>query len=295
MEKKPRNKKLKDPYRLVLLKEDTLEEVSSYRLSLLNIYIGVSTVLVILAIAVASLIIFTPLRRLVPGYGDVTESMEYISLYNRVQKLEASLEAQKTYTEHFQKLLTNHTGSPSDGETGSTEEAEYPDEGQGSGDFGFEDSDTPEQTKATNAVMRKADSVATVRRTSSASMIEYMFFVPPVKGTISAGFDPEIGHLGTDVLAPKNTPIKAILDGYVIASDWTLETGNTIGIQHSNNLVSFYKHNSINLKKLGSFVKAGEAVAIIGNTGSISSGPHLHFELWVDGKPVNPTRFIDFH
>ena len=85
-----------------------------------------------------------------------------------------------------------------------------------------------------------------------------------------------------------------IWDGHVITADWTLETGYTIGIQHNNDMVSFYKHNATLLKRTGAFVRAGEAVAIIGNTGKMSSGPHLHFELWLQGKPVDPTNYIDF-
>ena len=131
-----------------------------------------------------------------------------------------------------------------------------------------------------------------VTNPSKSSAIDFLYVVPPVTGTISRGYQND--HPAVDVVAPRNTPIKAILDGYVISSDWTLETGNTIGIQHSNDLVSFYKHNARNLKKMGAFVKAGEAVAIIGNTGELSSGPHLHFELWVDGLPVDPALYIDF-
>ncbi len=124
--------------------------------------------------------------------------------------------------------------------------------------------------------------------------MEQIFFSPPVSGPISSGFMPNLGHIGVDILAPKNTAVKAALDGYIFFSDWTLETGNTIGIQHENNIISFYKHNSVLLKKVGSFVKAGEAVAIIGNTGTLSNGPHLHFELWNNGEPVDPTEYISF-
>ena len=105
---------------------------------------------------------------------------------------------------------------------------------------------------------------------------------------------PDQDHNGLDILAPKNTPIKAVMDGVVILSDWTLETGNTIGIMHDNQVMSFYKHNSSLLKKNGAIVRAGEAIAIIGNTGTLSSGPHLHFELWYKGKPVDPSRYINF-
>ena len=124
--------------------------------------------------------------------------------------------------------------------------------------------------------------------------LEQMYFTPPVSGSISLQFDPETDHIGVDIIAPKNTPIKAALDGWIIASDWTLETGNTIAIQHTNNIVSFYKHNSALLKKTGDYVRAGEAIAIIGNTGELTDGPHLHFELWHRGKPVNPEDFVNF-
>jgi murein DD-endopeptidase MepM/ murein hydrolase activator NlpD len=111
---------------------------------------------------------------------------------------------------------------------------------------------------------------------------------------VSDHFNPIKKHYGIDLVAPKNTPVKAILDGYVFSSDWTLETGNTVGIVHDNNIISFYKHNAVNLKKAGTYVRAGEAIAIIGNTGILTDGPHLHFELWVDGTPVNPADYFSF-
>ncbi|MBK8505637.1 MAG: M23 family metallopeptidase [Saprospiraceae bacterium] len=118
--------------------------------------------------------------------------------------------------------------------------------------------------------------------------------MPPITGSISLEFDPQKDHFGIDINAAPNTAIKAIMSGFIIFSGWTLETGNTIGIQHDQNLISFYKHNSSLLKSTGTFVQAGEAVAIIGNTGTLSSGPHLHFELWQAGKPVDPTDYINF-
>ena len=124
--------------------------------------------------------------------------------------------------------------------------------------------------------------------------LEQMYFSSPLSGEISAGFQPDTKHYGVDIVAPENTAIKSIMDGWVIISDYTVETGNTIGIQHPNNIISFYKHNSVLLKKEGSFVRAGEAVAIIGNTGELTDGPHLHFELWHKGKPVDPADFIMF-
>ena len=124
--------------------------------------------------------------------------------------------------------------------------------------------------------------------------LESMYLIAPLSGSISKSFSFSEKHYGTDLIAPKNTPVKAVADGFVISSDWTLETGNTIAIQHANNVVSFYKHNAILLKKVGDKVKSGEAIAIIGNTGEQTSGPHLHFELWKDGKSVNSQEYIRF-
>jgi len=128
----------------------------------------------------------------------------------------------------------------------------------------------------------------------SSNLLDELFFINPVNGTISEGFMIDKKHFGVDVLAPKNTPIKSIMDGVILSSDWSLETGNTISIQHPSNIISVYKHNSVLLKETGSLVKAGEAIAIIGNTGTLSDGPHLHFELWYNGKPENPEEYFSF-
>jgi murein DD-endopeptidase MepM/ murein hydrolase activator NlpD len=120
------------------------------------------------------------------------------------------------------------------------------------------------------------------------------FFFPPVKGTLTNRFDPIKKHYGVDIVADANEPVKATLDGTVVLSNFTSETGYVIGIQHSNNLFSLYKHNSALLKKAGDFVKAGDVVAIIGNSGELSEGPHLHFELWFNGSALNPQQYINF-
>ncbi|MCX6280975.1 MAG: M23 family metallopeptidase [Bacteroidetes bacterium] len=121
-----------------------------------------------------------------------------------------------------------------------------------------------------------------------------VLFFTPLKGVITNGFDPVNKHYGVDIVAKQNEAIKSVLDGTVILSNWTLETGYVLAIQHSQNIVSMYKHNSAILVKTGDYVKAGEAVAIIGETGEYTTGPHLHFELWYEGKPVNPKDYISF-
>lgn len=124
--------------------------------------------------------------------------------------------------------------------------------------------------------------------------LQDMSFFPPIKGIITERFDAKAKHLGVDLVAQANEPIKAIADGTVIFASWTEDTGNVIGIQHQGNIISFYKHNAALLKKQGDFVRAGDVIAIIGNTGRLSSGPHLHFEIWYKGNAINPEKFISF-
>jgi murein DD-endopeptidase MepM/ murein hydrolase activator NlpD len=124
--------------------------------------------------------------------------------------------------------------------------------------------------------------------------LEQLFLVSPIRGEITGAFNPDENHNGVDIIAPKGTAVKAAMDGYVVLSDYTYDTGYTIGLQHQNGVITFYKHNAELLKEVGSFVQSGEAIAIIGNTGHQTTGPHLHFELWSRGLPMNPVDFITF-
>jgi murein DD-endopeptidase MepM/ murein hydrolase activator NlpD len=125
--------------------------------------------------------------------------------------------------------------------------------------------------------------------------LSQLFFMPPVSGDITSGYDLPKNHFGIDVAAPKNTAIKAAADGVVVSAGYTVETGYSIAIQHPNNVITMYKHNSVLLKPAGAAVKAGEAIALIGNSGENTSGPHLHFELWYKGRPMDPTDYINFN
>ena len=123
--------------------------------------------------------------------------------------------------------------------------------------------------------------------------VSFVLF-PPVKGIISETYDPKLKHFAIDVVTEKDAPVKAVADATVIFAEWTANTGYVILLDHGNNLISVYKHNSFLSKEQGDLVKAGEVIAIAGNTGELTTGPHLHFELWSDGYPINPTNFIDF-
>ncbi len=124
--------------------------------------------------------------------------------------------------------------------------------------------------------------------------LKNMMFFPPLQGMVLKKYDYAKKHYGVDVVAQKNEPIKSAADGTVILSSWTQDSGYVIAIQHHSNLISFYKHNSVLLKKVGEDVRAGDIIAIIGNSGELTDGPHLHFELWNNGVPINPEDFIPF-
>ncbi|MAT53223.1 MAG: peptidase M23 [Saprospirales bacterium] len=283
--------RLKDNYRLVVMNKDTFEEVGAYNLSLLNVYILISSVVVLVAILVWLAFAFTPLARLLPNNHTVDHET-LVKLYQDLDSLEQLTEAQATYNESFRRMLTGEVQYEPEGEVPTTPNLdsvfeEIP--------ISEEEQELRREFEIQNGTAQALDqSGVPVNISPRDKPLEQMYFSPPISGTITANFNKDENHLGVDVVAPKNTPIKAALDGWIIFSDWTLETGNTIAIQHANNIVTFYKHNSSLLKKTGSFVRAGEAIAIIGNTGELSDGPHLHFELWHEGKPVNPTDFVDF-
>lgn len=284
--------RMKHTYRLVLMNNETFEEVGSYRLNLLNVYLLASTIIVVLAVLVYLLIAFTPLKKYIPGYNAALDHHELQLLSEEVERLESELAAQLKYTENFKKVLVGDLESVEDVES---EEENTEAHADTTGEVTANDIDAQMRQEIELAEIGAIAQRGRPSNNGSKSLpLEQLYFLSPVRGEISAGFMPDEGHQGVDILAPKNTAIKAVMDGYVFLSDWTLETGNTIGIQHTNNLITFYKHNSALLKKAGSFVKAGEAVAIIGNTGTLTDGPHLHFELWYKGNAVDPADYISF-
>jgi murein DD-endopeptidase MepM/ murein hydrolase activator NlpD len=130
-------------------------------------------------------------------------------------------------------------------------------------------------------------------RRDASELLELYFFAP-INGIISSPFAPKIEHYGVDIVAKTNEPVKCVADGTVIMASWSQEYGHTIAVQHRNNLMTVYKHNSAVLKKVGAFVNAGEIISIIGNSGELTTGPHLHFEMWYDGNPVDPENYISF-
>ncbi len=295
-EEKKLIERLQQTYRLVMMNDETFEEVGSYRLTRLNVILAVSSLIVVTALLVVLLIIFTPMKHYIPGYGDVNlrETVEDQAM--KIAQMEAQWKADSLYVANVRRMIVG------DVET----EDDIPEIDTMQDLSGLEIPPIDEENELRQAVEDDKPLVANVdvgnkknnpTRFSggSSASLEQLYLISPVMGEVSSGFMPEKSHYGVDVMAPRNTPIKSIMDGIVIQSDWTLETGQTLAVQHKNNVVSFYKHNSVLLKKVGESVNAGEAIAIIGNTGTLSSGPHLHFELWFDGEPVDPVDYLSFN
>lgn len=289
--------KLRDKYRLVIMNDDTFEEVTSMKMTPLSLYVGVSSLIVGTAIIVTTLIVWTPLKRYIPGYGDFNRDAEVAELTSKVANLEEEIEAHRRYNENFRKILT---GDMADMSKEAVEKQGIPADSMST--IPPEDIERiPEDEQLRSAVDKgtftgEPAATATVAASVPRDVpLEQLFFMPPVSGETTAGFDLQKSHFGIDVAAPKNTAVKAAADGVVISAGYTVETGYSIAIQHPNNVVTMYKHNSVLLKQTGVAVKTGEAIAIIGNSGENTSGPHLHFELWYKGRPVNPGDYINFN
>lgn len=288
--------KLRDKYRLIIMNDDTFEEVTSVKLTPLAVYMGLSTLIVGTAILVTMLIVWTPLKRYIPGYGDFTRDSEIAELTGKVSGLEREIEAHRRYNENIKKLLT---GNLEDISVEATKKKGLP---ENPADTLPKDVNRIPEDEALRAAVAtgtftadpEALGISPLSNIGRDVPLEQLFFMPPVSGEITAGFDLAKSHFGLDVAAPKNTAVKAAADGSVISAGYTVETGYSIAVQHPNNVVTIYKHNSVLLRREGDNVKAGEAIAIIGNSGENTSGPHLHFELWHKGRAVNPALYINF-
>lgn len=277
-------------FKMILLRNDTLEEVSNLSVKPLHILLlSIATTIVIIAITV-SLIFYTPLRYMVPGYAEITENRVYMDLYDRVQELERTTENQSLYIDKMQNLLSGEHNGIED-----VRDARVNDK-QKKGEIVNKVVEDDSLRKKVSLNGQSALSLPRVQSPDDDDDNELLerALVPPIKGIVSASYNRNEDHYGIDILAPAETPVKSIDRGMVIAADWTMETGYTIGIQHRDNLISYYKHNSSLLKRAGDLVEPGEAIAIIGNTGHLTSGPHLHFELWYDGHALDPAQYINF-
>jgi hypothetical protein len=277
---------LKSKFRFVVMNDQTLEEKFSLRLTPMNIIVVGGSFALILITLTMYLIAFTPIREYIPGYADVNMRRNLIKMTLKTDSLMHKVNADEKYLSNLLDVIN--------GKVDTT----LPVKKSGTGQLydsiqKLNKSDADSQLRWQIENQEQFTLVNNGDKAFSSGIGSYSFFTP-LKGNITSKFSTTQKHFGIDVVAGPNEGIKSALDGTVVMANFTSETGYVIGVQHSNNLFTFYKHNSALLKAVGDYVKAGEVIAIIGNSGEFSSGPHLHFELWYNGNPVNPTDYINF-
>ncbi len=286
MAKKKRNKafwnNIKFKYKLSIINENTLEELVGLHVSKLNgLSVLLSAVTIIFAIA-ATIIIFTPLRNYLPGYMNSEVRSQIVDNALRMDSLQQILEKQNMYIMNIQDIFKGtvrvDTVQSIDSLTAMRS------------DSLMERTKREEEFRAQYEEREKYNLSNMPEMVNAGSFIFYR----PTRGMVSAGFDAQEKHYGVDIAANPNESVLATLDGTVIMSTYTAETGYVIMVQHNQDLISVYKHCGSLLKKEGDIVKGGEVIALVGNTGRQTTGPHLHFELWYKGKAVDPTKYIVF-
>lgn len=277
-------KKLLHKYRLVILNEDTFEERFAIKLTRLNVFVIVSLSTILLVAATTFLIAFTSLRELIPGYSSTALKKQATVLNYKVDSLQKVITINENYYASIKRVLTGDVKTVEFNKDSVIEAAK-------------------QEISSINLVPSQKDSLLREKVDkedkynlfeSSLTLSNFVLF-PPVNGTISEPYDIEKKHFAVDIVVAKDTPVKATADGTIIFAEWTVETGYVVIIEHTQDLISVYKHNSSITKEQGELVKAGEVIAMAGNSGEYTTGPHLHFELWNRGYSVNPTNFIDFN
>ena len=231
----------------------------------------------------AFIIIMTPIRNYLPGYLDVEVRKEIVQNALRADSLERMIEIQNLYLKNVTGIISGTIELDSIREIDSLARV----------DADFEIPRSPEEEEYVKNFEQEEKYNLTVLNTNPLPM-DGLFFYKPVNGVISSHYQADIHHFGVDIAAASKESVLATLDGTVMYAGYDPNQGNVIQLQHKNGFVSVYKHNELLLKEPGEQVVAGEAIALVGNTGKLSTGPHLHFELWYNGKPVNPEDFIVF-
>lgn len=288
---KPRKKifhKIRHKYRLVILKEGSLEEKVSVKLSRLNVIMLLSSFIVIWSLLIFLLVIYTPLKLYIPGYADYNTRKYITELALKADSLENQLAIRENYVNNIKKILNGQVADYSKSDNIRLDSVS-------AAKTIVTDKISEEEQELRQEIEEQDENAVLYQDVPGGSKaLKNTVFFPPLRGVITEKFNSGTGHFGVDIAASTSTGVKTVLDGTVILANWNISTGNVIIIQHANNLISVYKHNSVLLKKIGNFVRAGEVIALSGNSGELTSGAHLHFELWNDGKPVNPEEYIAF-
>jgi len=283
--------KLRKSFRLVILHEDNFEEKVQMKLNMLNGLTVLSLGALIIVTLTAVTIIYTPIRQFIPGYTDPKLRKDLQDAYLKMQTIENELKSRdemlKGLTQREQPAikLSNHLEDKRAFYTNTDSiEKTFPQLTQ---------TEKSIQNYIEKEVFYDLDPNKIIGSDKNTAYYQAICF-KPVQGSVTRNFDTDKGQFGVDILAKTNEPVKTIMDGTVILSTWTTEGGYIIGIQHTNNIVSFYKHNAALLHKVGDHVKAGDVIAVAGKSGSDNNNPSLYFEVWQNGKPMDPQKFVKF-
>ena len=283
-DKKKRN--WRDKYRFSVVNDTTFEEVWRVRLTQYNAFLLITAIVLAIIGATSSLIAFTNLREVIPGYPDVTMRRNILMSAIRLDSLERELGLRDKYFANLNAIISGKEplGLYSAQDT-----------------TGYYNEITFRKIPEDSALRARVENEERYNLTLGSALAEPvtslagLHFFPPVKGIISGKYDLRTKHFGTDIVTKPKSPVSAALDGTVIFTGWTMETGYVIEVQHTNNIVSVYKHNANLLKETGDLVRAGEPISIVGGSGELyTSGPHLHFEIWYKGSPLDPEKHILF-
>ncbi|MEM9001258.1 MAG: M23 family metallopeptidase [Bacteroidota bacterium] len=277
-------RKLLHKYRLVILNENTFEEKISFKLNRLNVFVTGSLFAIVLIGFTTLLIAFTPLREYIPGYSSTKLKRQATELTYRTDSLVTVLNYTNRYLDNVRMVLRGDVENNQTNRDSLFEKYKL--------DPSTIDLTPIREDLALREEVELEDKYSLFDRDINRNSI---ILFSPLSGSISAGYDADKKHYAIDVVAVINSPIKSVADGTVIFSEWTSDTGNVIIVEHKENLISVYKHCGSLSKSQGELVRAGEVIASVGNTGELTTGPHLHFELWNNGKPVNPLDYVDFN
>ena len=271
-------------YKLSFINEGTLEEVWSFRLSKLSAFVTLALFACFLIAVTALIIITTPIRNYLPGYLDVEVRKEIVENALRADSLERMVAIHELYLSNVAGILSGTLPLDSIRQIDSL----------ATNDENYEIPRSPSEEAFVKEFAEEEKYNLTVLADPEKVPTDGVFLYKPVNGTVSAHYEAAIRHYGVDLVAKERESVLATLDGTVVYAGFDSNQGNVIQLQHKNGFISVYKHNALLLKEVGDIVQAGEAIALVGNTGKLSTGPHLHFELWYKGNPVNPEEYIAF-
>lgn len=288
--KEKRKGKWNDRFRFAVFNDTTFEELWRVRLTRANALLAAALLVVFILALNTSLIAFTNLREFIPGYPDVEMRRNILMNAIMLDSLEHELEIRDKYFRDLNDVISGKQPISSVAMRDTTRDYD---------NIVFrrsaEDSLFRARVEEEEKYSLSATSAVTGTVSEQGTSLANIHFFPPVKGIISSNFDTRTRHYATDIVTQPKAVVSSTLEGTVIMTGWTMETGFVIAIQHANNLLSVYKHNARLLKEMGDRVWAGEAISIVGDSGELyTSGPHLHFELWHNGVPLDPAQYIYF-